>query len=239
MPGKHLLSRLLAVLLLAGTAAIPAQQDLPCAPFRDGRVDPRLIAIMLAAAEHGHLYRVDPAPSRIGFCADSHFMHIEGYFREFQGGMALHPHEDAAEQMMVLVHTDSLATSPAFVENMLKDERFLIRPYTRTSCSPAPASTGSRPPWHGAPSQLTLHGVTRPVDFSVALAAPRDAAAGNSERTLLDASTTIRRSDFGMDALKLVVDDTVQLCLRIEAAQYCQPEHMPAADFDTGSGFNE
>jgi polyisoprenoid-binding protein YceI len=128
MPGKHLLSRLLAVLLLAGTAAIPAQQDLPCAPFRDGRVDPRLVAIMLAAAEHGHLYRVDPAPSRIGFCADSHFMHIEGYFREFQGGMALHPHEDAAEQMMVLVHTDSLATSPAFVENMLKFESFFNTP---------------------------------------------------------------------------------------------------------------
>jgi len=97
MPGKHLLSRLLAVLLLAGTAAIPAQQDLPCAPFRDGRIDPRLVAIMLAAAEHGHRYRVDPAHSRIGFCVDSHFMHIEGYFREFQGGMALHPHEDAAD----------------------------------------------------------------------------------------------------------------------------------------------
>ena len=239
MPGKIKLSRFLVALLLASATAVTAQQQLPCAPFRDGRVDPKLVAIMLSAAEHGHLYRVDPAHSRIGFCVDSHFMHIEGYFREFQGGMALHPDEEAAEQMMVLVYTDSLATSPAFVENMLKGESFFNTPRHPDILFFSTDFHWDTPTRARITGQLTLHGVTRPVDFSVALATPREVVAAGSERVRLDAFTTIRRSDFGMDALRLIVDDTVQLCLSIEAAPYRQPEHMPDTGADTGPGLNE
>jgi len=239
MPGKSELSRFLVALLLASATAAAAQQQLPCAPFRDGRVDPRLVAIMLSAAEHGHLYRVDPAHSRIGFCVDSHFMHIEGYFREFQGGMALHHEVEATEQMMVLVHTDSLATSPAFVENMLKGESFFNTPSHPDILFFSTEFHWSTPTRARITGQLTLHGVTRPVDFNVMLATPREVVAGGSERVRLDAYTTIRRSDFGMDALRRLVDDTVQLCMSIEAVQYRQPEHMPAPGADTTSGFND
>lgn len=239
MPGKVLLSCCLIALLLACATAGAAQQELPCAPFRDGRVDPKLVAIMLAAAEHGHLYRVDPANSRIGFCVDSHFMRIEGYFSKFQGGMALHPYENTAEQMMVLVHTDSLATSPAFVENMLKGESFFD---TRSHPDILFFSTGFH--WSTRTTamitgDLTLHGVTRPVDFNVTFAAQVNQQADSSERILVNASTTIKRSDFNMDALRQVVDDSVELCLSIEAVQYRQPENMPAPGHDTASGFDE
>jgi polyisoprenoid-binding protein YceI len=239
MTGKVLLSRCLIALLLACATAGGAQQELPCAPFRDGRVDPKLVAIMLAAAEHGHLYRIDPANSRIGFCVDSHFMRIEGYFSKFQGGMALHPYEDTAEQMMVLVYTDSLTTRPAFVENMLKGESFFD---TRKHPDILFFSTGFN--WSTRTTavitgELTLHGVTRPVDFNVTFAAQGNHAADSSERIRVNASTTISRSQFGMDALWPVVDDTVELCLGIDAVQYRQPESMLPPDADTASGFNE
>jgi len=153
--------------------------------------------------------------------------------------MALHPYENTAEQMMVLVHTDSRATSPAFVENMLKGESFFD---TRSHPDILFFSTGFH--WSTRTTamitgDLTLHGVTRPVDFNVTFAAQVNQQADSSERILVNASTTIKRSDFNMDALRQVVDDSVELCLSIEAVQYRQPENMPAPGHDTASGFNE
>jgi len=241
MPGKSRLPRFLMALLLACATPGSAHQDQPCASFMDGRVDPKLVTIMLAAAEQGRLYRVDPENSRVGFCVDSHFMRIKGYFNEIQGGMAFDPYGADADQILVLVPTDSLATDWSFIDNMLKSESFFDTPkhpdilffstafhwITRTTAK----ITG----------QLTLHGVTRPVDFDVEVTDILGKPVSGTERIRVTASTTIRRSDFGMDALQAVVDDSVQLCMEIKAAQHRhqEPERIPAYDSDTESGFNE
>jgi len=241
MPAKLTLARVLMALLLVCTTAGNAQQDAPCAPFRDGRVDPELVSIMLAAAEQGHLYRVDPANSRVGFCVDSHFMYIKGYFNEIQGGMAFDPYGIDADQILVLLPTDSLATNWSFIDNMLKGESFFD---TRNYPDILFFSTGFHwvtPATAKITGQLTLHGVTRTVDFDVELTDTRGRHASGTERIRVTASTIIRRSDFGMDALQSVVDDSVQLCMEIEATQHRYPasEGTPAAGNDTASGFNE
>lgn len=228
-------------LLLACATPCSAQPDQPCAAFRDGRVDPKLVSIMMAAAEQGHLYRVDPANSRVGFCVDSHFVRIKGYFNEIQGGMAFDPYGVDADQILVLVPTDSLKTNWSFIDNMLKSESFFNTPkhpdilffstafhwITRTTA----IITG----------QLSLHGVTRSVDFDVDLTDTGGELPSGADNIRVTAATTIKRSDFGMDALKTVVDDSVQLCMEIEATRHRhqEQEDMPAFDDDTESGFNE
>ena len=241
MSVKYLLPRLLMALLLACATPGSAQQDAPCAAFRDGRVDPGLLGSMLAAAEQGHLYRVDPAHSRVGFCVDSHFVYIEGYFSEIQGGMAFDPFGVDADQILVLLPTDSLATNWSFIDNLLKSESFFdTRKYPDILFFSTAFHwrTRSKAKITG---QLSLHGVTRSVDFDVTLTDTRGQPAAGSERLRVTASTTIRRSDFGMDALQSVVDDTVQLCMEIEAARYRHrdTENTPPAGSDTASGFNE
>lgn len=241
MPCKRLLSRFLMALLLTCATSGSAQQDPPCAPFRDGRVDPQLVARMLAAAEQGHLYRVDTANSQVGFCVDSHFMRIEGHFNEIQGGMAFDPYGVDTEQILVLVTTDSLATSWFFIDNLLKSESFFD---ARKHPDILFFSTGFH--WRTRTTaqitgQLSLHGVTRSVNFDVKLTDSQGRPASGTERILVIASTTIRRSDFGMDALQAVVDDSVQLCMEIEAVRhrYQESESIPATGSDTASGFNE
>lgn len=240
MPARRILSRFLIVLLLGATPG-RAHQDEPCTAFRDGRVDPGLVAIMLTAAEQGKLYRVDRKQSRIGFCVDSHFMRIEGYFEDFQGGMAFDPHQLDADQILVLVQTDSLATSWTFIENMLKGESFFD-----TERHPDILFVSTHFHWHTTTTatvtgQLTLHGITRPVDFDLELTDTQGKPAHGTDRIHVTATTTIRRSDFGMSVLQAVVDDEVQLCLDIEAAQHRheQPATMSRPDSDTASGFNE
>jgi polyisoprenoid-binding protein YceI len=168
-------------------------------------------------------------------------MHIKGYFNEIQGGMAFDPDGVDADQILVLLPTDSLATNWSFIDNMLMGESFFD---TRNYPDILFFSTGfywSTPVAAKLTGQLTLHGVTRTVDFDVELTDTGGRHASGTERIRVTASTTIRRSDFGMDALQTVVDDSVELCMEIEATQHRhhQSESTPAAGNDTASGFNE
>jgi hypothetical protein len=60
------------VLLSAGLQGQAGEQE-PCAPFLNGKVDSSRVQAMQAAAKGGHLYRIQPDTSRVGFCVDSQF----------------------------------------------------------------------------------------------------------------------------------------------------------------------
>ena len=67
---------------------------------------------------------------------------------------------------------------------------------------------------------LTLHGVTRLVVFNVEVSGGGSKQIGEAENILVKATTTIRRSDFGMDTLSKLVSDSVQLCMSVKAKKY-------------------
>ena len=63
---------------------------------------------------------------------------------------------------------------------------------------------------------LTIHGVTRPVDFALKVTGAGLGLKGES-RSGFEATTTIRRSEFGMNyGLPTVVGDTVEITLSAE-----------------------
>ena len=70
-------------LVLSVFSASAIAEDDVCAPFKDGVVDGSVVSKMLAAANDGHLYRINPSSSKIGFCVDSPLGLIEGEFKEF------------------------------------------------------------------------------------------------------------------------------------------------------------
>ena len=121
---KTLAVIILGLLLSTGIRGHAGEEEL-CAPFLNGKVDQSRVEAMRAAAKGGHLYRIQPDTSRVGFCVNSEFALVKAEFKDFQGGLTLWPdHPGDKEQAMVLVRTASLDTGGSMIEYMLKGERF-------------------------------------------------------------------------------------------------------------------
>jgi polyisoprenoid-binding protein YceI len=208
------------VLLSAGLQGLAAEEEL-CAPFLNGKVDQSRVESMRDAAKGGHLYRIQPDTSRVGFCVDSQFALVKAEFKDFQGGLTLWPnHPDDKDQAMVLVKTASLDTGGSMIEYLLKGERFFdVQNYPEilfvsTDFTWTSDTAGT------LKGDLTLHGVTRPVTFKVTVLPVKNKDKKQADKVLVKAGTTIRRSDFGMDTLSRVVNDNVELCMSVEALRY-------------------
>jgi polyisoprenoid-binding protein YceI len=208
------------VLLSASLQGQAGEEEL-CAPFLNGKVDMSRVEAMRVAAKGGHLYRIQPDTSRVGFCVNSEFALVKAEFKDFQGGLTLWPnHRGGKEQAMVLVKTASLDTGGSMIEYMLKGERFFdVENYPEilfvsTGFTWTSDTTGT------LKGDLTLHGVTRLVTFKVTLLPIRSNDEKNAGKVLVKAGTTIHRSDFGMDTLSRVINDSVELCMSVEAVRY-------------------
>ncbi|MGB5259426.1 MAG: YceI family protein [Gammaproteobacteria bacterium] len=217
---KFIRQVVLTAALLAVVGIVPADEPELCESFMDGRVDESLLAGMLSAAEDGHLYRIEPGSSQVGFCVDSKLRRIEGHFSDFRGGMALGAGEPHNGQTLVLIRAASLDAEGALVRSLLKSENFFdVEHYPDVLF----ISNGFR--WTGPQSaviegDLTLRGITKPISFDVTLTAVNNHGTGQTGTLEVKATATINRADFGMDGLSTIVDGDVQLCMTVEAQKY-------------------
>ncbi len=206
------------VLSVVSVSAI-AEQDV-CGPFKDGIVDETIVAKMLTAADEGHLYRIKPSTSRVGFCVDSPIGIIKGEFKDFTGGLTfLQEQASSNEQALVMVNTASLEADGLFVERMLKGEKFFDVEHFPEILF---VSTGFK--WVSETEavllgKLTMHGVTREVGFHVELIEKPDDDA-DEQRISVRATTLISRSEFGLNALNPMVSDSVNLCMSVDAVRH-------------------
>ena len=183
-------------------------------------VDEARVSKILAAAEDGHLYRIKPSSSKVGFCVDSPIGLIEGEFTDFTGGLTFLQENTAKdEQALVMVNTASLETKGPFIKSMLKGKKFFdVENFPEMLF----VSTGFK--WVSETEaillgELTLHGVTKAVGFHVKLI-KQPGEHENEQRILVKATTLIRRSEFGLNALSPMVSDSVNLCMSVDAVKY-------------------
>ena len=215
-----MLRYLLPVLLLF-SGLVQAADSRVCAPFRDGVVDQALVAEMLDAAKDGHLYRIHSTASRVGFCVDSLIGRVEAEFQGFRGGLALRREVWGDEsQMMVMIDADSLKTEPDFIRDMLKSDRFLHAQrfpkilFVSTALKWESETTASL---YGI---LTMHGISRPVRFRIEITDIIGGVADHEQEIIVTGHAYIRRSEFGMDRLPMLVADEVELCMRVNALRF-------------------
>lgn len=217
----------LSLMVAVGAGQAHAEEESLCAPFKeDALVAPEKVEAMLTAAKDGHLYRIRNSTSRVGFCVDSKLSRIKAEFREFQGGVALWPQPGEPEQAMIKIRAESLDAGNAIAERMLKGKSFFD-----VEQFPQVLFVSNEIRWTDATNavlkgSLTLHGVTRPVELKVRLTSVEKEAGGLVETLVATASTTINRADFGMGDLSSLVDEQVELCMRVEADRY---ESLPAS----------
>ena len=67
--------------------------------------------------------------------------------------------------------------------------------------------------------ELTLRGTTRPLVFNVHINTAENYGIGQSLKMTLSANAEIKRSEYGIHELPLLVSDTVRLRLKIEATR--------------------
>jgi polyisoprenoid-binding protein YceI len=187
-----------------------------CTPFKNAEVDHSLIATMLNAAKDGNLYKVKANTSKMGFCVESSIGVVRGHFKNFKGGIALKDEDTLA---MLSIDVDSLETDTSFIEGLLKSDGFFnVEHYPEVVFVSTDFEwiSNTRAVLKG---ELSMHGVTRPVGFYVEIT-EIDGDLTDSNSIIVKATTTVQRSEFGMNSLPSMVNDKVNLCMSVEAERY-------------------
>jgi polyisoprenoid-binding protein YceI len=166
---------------------------------------------------------LDPSHSRIGFSA-KHAMvtTVRGQFDTFDGTLTLDGGNPSASASQLTIQAASISTSNADRDNHLRSGDFLdIETYPTLSF----ASTGVKD-GHGddfvMTGDLTIRGVTRPVELKVELEGVSKDPFGN-DRIGFSGHTVISRKDFGLvwnvalEAGGVLVSDKVKIALDISA----------------------
>ena len=163
-------------------------------------------------------YEIQPGTSRMAFRVDSPIGDVWGHFEDFEGSFMMLSNSIDDDMAAIEINAESLDADAGFIGMMLKSERFFD-----VENFPSMRFVGTSLKWYknkGAIliGDLTIKNVTRQVAFYVDVV-HADADSGESERLTVKASTTIRRSAFGIDTMLPAVSDNVNLFMTIDAVK--------------------
>ncbi|WP_294337524.1 YceI family protein [uncultured Sphingomonas sp.] len=201
----------LPLILIAATAAIATPIVAQQAMQAPGSKNP--------AAITGGTYSVDPNHTLVGWRVDH--LGLNDYFGIFgsvTGTLTLDPKRPNASKVDVTIPVSKVTTASAGLTAHLlragkdggKPDFFGAAPADARFVSTSVVATGQRAKIAG---NLTLNGVTKPVtlDATFSGAGKMPAQMGGKETVGFHASTTIKRSDFGVNYAIPMVSDAVKL----------------------------
>jgi polyisoprenoid-binding protein YceI len=170
-----------------------------------------------AAAE---TYNFDPNHTNILWHANHFgFSNPSGHFAIKEGSVTLDEASPANSSVNVTIDVKSLATGIPQFDDHLKAEGFLnadkFPEATFKSTKVEVAEGGQAAKVLG---DLTLHGVTKPVTLDVKLNKIGENPMNKKKSAGFSATTTIKRSDFGIDKYVPAVSDELQIGIEAEAA---------------------
>lgn len=215
---RHVTGLLLTTLLLvsgASTYAEDAEQHFSI-PL-DGKAGHPMLATMLEASKVGCFYRIQPATSEVRFSIDSKFMHVDGKFTQFKGGIALNPVAGDNNQTLFVVKSNSVSTSNAIVEKVIKSELFFDVEHFPEMLFVSTGFSWLSETRGFLKGKLTIHGVTKAVTLNVELSDLKGHKVNNDETILVKIDTSISRSTFGMHSMTSMVSNRVKLGMTIHA----------------------
>jgi polyisoprenoid-binding protein YceI len=163
-------------------------------------------------------YEIQPETSKMKFRVDSPIGDVWGRFDDFEGSFMMLGNSIDDDMASIEINAESLDADAGFIGMMLKSERFFD-----VENFPSMRFVGTSLKWYknkGAilKGDLTIKNVTKQVAFYVEVV-DADVESGKSERLTVKASTTIRRSAFGIDTMLPAVSDNVNLFMTIDAVK--------------------
>lgn len=164
---------------------------------------------------NGNVYEIQADTAKMEFRVDSPIGVVWASFQDFEGRFLMFNSGRDHALASIDINAESLDTGGGLIGAMLKSERFFD-----VENFPSMRFVGSSFEWYSArravlKGHMTIKNITRQVAFYVELV---DADVDNkySEPITVMASTTIRRSAFGIDSLLPAVSDNVNLFMTID-----------------------
>ena len=169
-------------------------------------------------------FSIDPHHSTVGFKVKPLFSYVTGRFDQVAGTVVLDPKKPEASSVNVTISTGSINTSNAKRDTHLKSADFfeaLKFPdlvFVSKSVKQTGADTAE------VVGDLTMHGVKKEVPLKVHFLGKGPGMAPGEVRGGWEATTTLKRSEFGLTWSKLiegtqVVGDDVAVALEIEGVR--------------------
>ena len=163
-----------------------------------------------------NLYEIQQNTSTIEFRVDSPVGEIWGSFNDFKGSFIMLNNDAQNQSAVVDINAGSLDTDASFIRALLKSEVFFD-----VERFPSVRFVGSSFEWFSdtravLKGYMTIQNITQPVAFYVELIDANDENR-YSESITVKASTTIKRSVFGIHTMLPAVSDNVNLFMSIDA----------------------
>lgn len=163
-----------------------------------------------------NVYEIQQETSKMEFRVDSPIGDIWASFEEFEGSFFLLNSDLHHAMASIDINAESLDTDGGFIGVMLKGESFFD-----VENFPSMRFVGSSFEWYSdrraiLKGYMTIKNITRQVAFYVELV-DDNVEDRYSERITVKATTTIKRSEFGIYTLLPAVSDNVNLFMSIEA----------------------
>ncbi len=172
------------------------------------------VSVTNPASVRPGVYKVEPNHTRVLF-AVSHegFTTYYGNFTGVSGSLTLDPKKPSASAVSISIPTKSVSTTNAVLDGELKSADWLD-----ASADPAITfkSTSVTPTGHGnakIAGDLTLHGVTKPVVLATKFNGAGTDPITSAYTVGFNATTTIKRSDFGVSKYVPLVGDPVEITI--------------------------
>lgn len=209
-----MLLKLIASLLLLAMMGCSTVNPINTEAKHSNRLD-RTISNTTLVLNNG-IYEIQPNTSTIQFRVDSPVGEVWGSFYDFEGSFTMINNGASNQSAIVDIKTKSLHVDNILIKTILKSESFF-----NIEKHPSMHFIGDSFEWFNGNNavlkgKMTINKVTRPVAFYVELVKP-DNTNPHSERIIVKATTTIKRSEFGIHTLIPAVSDNVNLFMAIEA----------------------
>lgn len=185
-----------------------------------------LIALSLVNASSAIAaeYEVDASHSNVKFTVKHLMSKVSGQFKEFQGKFIFDEKTPEKTTANFIIKAASIDTNHAKRDEHLKNEDFFdVKKYSDIKFESKKVSKAGKNKFKLV-GDLTMHGVTKPVTFTVDYLGKGKDPWGN-QKVAFEAKSVVNRKDFGMvwnktlDTGGLLVGEEIQIELQIEADQ--------------------
>jgi polyisoprenoid-binding protein YceI len=176
------------------------------------------VLLGLAQAATADDYVMDPAHSGVTFrISHLDLSWIHGRFDNFSGGFSIDPSDPTKSAFNLTIKSDSVDTNNAGRDNHLRSPDFFNAKQFPTIGF---ASTAVKPIEGGyeVTGDLTMHGATKPVTFSLKGGGSAEFPKG-VKRTGYSTDLVLKRSEFGVGKTMPVLGDDVHISISFEGTK--------------------
>jgi polyisoprenoid-binding protein YceI len=146
------------------------------------------------------------------------YSHITGHFDTVEGDFLFDAKDPSKSSIQINIPIDTISVGVKALDDELRADTFFDAAKFPTATFQSTTVTSAGKDKLAVAGDLTIHGVTKPVVFDVTLNKVGIHPMSQVPAVGLDATATIKRSDFGVSKYVPNVSDEVQLHITMEAS---------------------